>query len=421
MCLQENPSAEPELMQSQKDSKALAVRIHKTLAAGVIENLMQVLLQGRYADKVLAFQFKAQKKWGARDRAWVADQTYGLLRYLRRYSHYLEAPPATASDFWVLLAMHLHRQGVPLPAWSEVGHAGPYLQKMEQAGEEPRAVRESVPDWLDALAYGQMGAQWEPTLRALNVQAPVVLRTNILKTTRTKLIAALQGEGIVAQPLGDHALVLDHRTNVWKTKAFQSGWFEMQDYNSQQVASYLEVEPGMRIVDACAGAGGKTLQLAMLSQGKGQIIAMDPEERKLEILRQRARRAGVTNIDTRPISSAKTIKRLHGTADRLLLDVPCSGLGVLRRNPDARWKLTEEEVQKLMDIQHDILSRYADILKPGGLLVYATCSILPAENENQVSRFLNENTRYQLVRQQTLLPQHTGFDGFFMAQLRRLS
>ncbi len=194
-------------MHSQKDSKALAVRIHKTLAAGVIENLMQVLLQGRYADKVLAFQFKAQKKWGARDRAWVADQTYGLLRYLRRYSHYLEAPPATASDFWVLLAMHLHRQGVPLPAWSEVGHAGPYLQKMEQAGEEPRAVRESVPDWLDALAYGQMGAQWEPTLRALNVQAPVVLRTNILKTTRTKLIAALQGEGIVAQPLGDHALV----------------------------------------------------------------------------------------------------------------------------------------------------------------------------------------------------------------------
>lgn len=408
-------------MALKRESYAPATRIHKTLAAGVVENLMQVLLQGRYADKVLAFQFKAQKKWGARDRAWVADQTYALLRYLRRYTHYMEAPLATAADFWVVLAMHLHRQGFSVPAWSEVGHAGPYIQKMEEATTlESRAIRESVPDWLDAIGYAQLGNQWEPTLQALNVQAPVVLRTNTLKTTRAKLIAALHAEGIPAQALGEHALVLDQRANVWKTKAFQSGWFEMQDYNSQQVAAYLEVQPGMRVVDACAGAGGKTLQLAMLSHGKGQIIAMDPEERKLEILRQRARRAGANNIETRPISSAKTVKRLHDTADRLLLDVPCSGLGVLRRNPDARWKLSEEEVLRLQGIQQDILSRYAAMVKPGGFMVYATCSILPAENEKQVERFLREHPQYQLVKQQTLLPQHTGFDGFFMAQIRRI-
>ena len=172
----------------------------------------------------------------------------------------------------------------------------------------------------------------------------------------------------------------------------------------------------LRVIDACAGAGGKTLHLASLMENKGTIIAMDTEAWKLEELRKRAKRNGIHNIDTRVIEG-KTIKRLKESADAVLLDVPCSGLGVLKRNPDAKWKLNLKFIEELKEIQYNILTKYSSMVKPGGKLVYATCSILPSENELQVNKFLKENPNFKLVREHNTDPITEECDGFYMALL----
>ena len=211
------------------------------------------------------------------------------------------------------------------------------------------------------------------------------------------------------------------KANIFQTSIFRKGWFEMQDYSSQLVAPLLAPLPGMRVVDACAGGGGKTLHLASLMENKGSIIALDTQAWKLDELRLRARRAGAANIETRPIESRKTIKRLYGSADRLLLDVPCSGIGILRRNPDAKWKLQPEQIEKLRATQQEILQAYAPITKPGGRMVYATCSILPSENQGQIEKFLQSDAgkHFKLLEERRILPQDDGFDGFYIALLSR--
>jgi 16S rRNA (cytosine967-C5)-methyltransferase len=215
-------------------------------------------------------------------------------------------------------------------------------------------------------------------------------------------------------------LVLKQRANVFGLKAFKEGLFEVQDASSQRVAPFLQVEPGMRVIDACAGGGGKTLHLAALMQNKGRILALDVHEWKLAELRRRAARAGVDIAEVRAIESSKTIKRLTNDADRVLLDVPCSGLGVLRRNPDAKWKLSEAEIERLVVQQQEILTRYSAMVKPGGKMVYATCSVLPSENENQVRGFLaRHGAAWELEEELKLNPAETGHDGFYAARLTR--
>lgn len=175
----------------------------------------------------------------------------------------------------------------------------------------------------------------------------------------------------------------------------------------------------MRIIDACAGGGGKTLHLAACMKNQGRIVALDTVDWKLSELKKRARRAGAHIIETRVIDSGKTIKRLAATADRVLLDVPCSGLGVLRRNPDTKWKLSPNSIDEVAATQQQILSQYSTMVKPGGYLVYATCSILPQENEQQVKNFLDRNPSFELDAQKNVWPS-AGFDGFYMARIKRL-
>ena len=194
----------------------------------------------------------------------------------------------------------------------------------------------------------------------------------------------------------------------------------MQDASSQRVAEFCRPQSGMRVVDTCAGAGGKTLHLSALMQNKGQIIAMDIFAHKLEELKKRAKRDGVFNVQTR-LAEAKTIKRLAQTADIVLIDATCSGLGVLKRNPDAKWKLTPEKIDQIRQEQAQILSQYSKIAKVGGKVVYATCSILPSENQQQVKHFLisPEAQAFRFVREEIILAHLTGFDGFYMAELVR--
>jgi 16S rRNA (cytosine967-C5)-methyltransferase len=262
-------------------------------------------------------------------------------------------------------------------------------------------------------------------MNALNQTAPVVLRTNTLKIAPFELQKNLAKNGWetlnVDNSPNNFGFYLKKRGNVFSTDAFKKGFFEVQDAGSQQIAPFLRVEAGMRVIDACAGAGGKSLHLATLMQNKGRIIALDIEDYKLEELKRRARRNGVGIIETRLIESSKTIKRLADSADRLLLDVPCSGLGVLRRNPDAKWKLQPEFIQKIRQTQQHILQNYTKMLKKGGYVVYATCSILPEENEQQVELFLKNNPNFKQLDQKILSPADANQDGFFMALLEKES
>lgn len=174
------------------------------------------------------------------------------------------------------------------------------------------------------------------------------------------------------------------------------------------------------MIDACAGAGGKTLHLAALMEGKGQLIAMDTEEWKLEDLKKRARRAGAFNIETRLIDTTKVIKRLHEAADKVLIDAPCSGTGVIRRMPDSKWRDGRERMREILFAQEDILERYAPMAKAGGIVVYSTCSIMPSENEKQIEKFLAKHPEeYRLLEDKHIMPSE-GFDGFYMAKLERL-
>lgn len=319
--------------------------------------------------------------------------------------------------------MPAEEAGAVLPDWVEFQGLDP-VQIRQKAAElrATRKIRESIPDWLDELGEAELGPLWEETLHWLNRPATVVLRTNRLKISRADLQERLRKEGIETNAIGEgEALVLERRQNVFKTTAFRDGLFEVQDFSSQLVAPFLAPQPGMRVIDACAGGGGKTLHLAALMEARGQLIALDTLTWKLNELRLRARRAGATNIDTRSIENRKVIKRLYGSADRLLLDVPCSGLGVLRRNPDSKWKLHPQFIDQLRATQQEILQTYSPMLKPGGQMVYATCSVLPSENEMQVQTFLASEAgkEFTLLKERRILPQDEGYDGFYMALLEK--
>jgi 16S rRNA (cytosine967-C5)-methyltransferase len=274
---------------------------------------------------------------------------------------------------------------------------------------------------MDDLLYKELGKQWNLEAEALNLQAQVIIRANTLKTTKQDLAKALKEKKIDTEPVKGckDGLYLKERQNLFTLPEFQEGLFEVQDASSQLVAEFLQPEPGMRVIDACAGAGGKSLHIAALMQSKGRLISLDTEEWKLEETKKRARRAGVSNLETRLIEGGKTLKKLQDTADRLLLDVPCSGLGVLKRNPDAKWKLSQLFIDHIKEKQQEIITEYCKMVKVGGKMVYATCSILPSENQEQVQKFLAKNANFTLEEERIVLPSESGFDGFYMARMLR--
>ncbi len=406
------------------------MKIHPNVAEAVVDSLLEIFKGGKYADKVIERTLKKHTKWGSRDRRFVAETTYDLVRWWRSYWSMAGLPDEdcgvpgklSAKRAWRLFATYYWRQTGGFPGLRECNdiHPGELRQNL-RAGVAP-AVRVSLPDWLDAQGRAELGKEWIRVIDALNEQADVFLRTNTLRTTADELRAKLAEEGVPSEPVAGQpdTLRLPERRNVFTLKSFRDGLFEVQDAASQRIAPFLEAAPGMRVVDACAGAGGKTLHLAALMKNKGTLIALDVHQWKLDELRRRATRAGADNIQARLIE-ADTIKRLVGTADRVLLDVPCSGTGVLRRNPDTKWKLKPEEFDRLRAGQADLLARYSKMTKPGGKLVYATCSIFPSENEQQVAAFLKANAdHWKLEAELHLRPDREGFDGFYAARLARL-
>lgn len=388
--------------------------------------LKDIFEKNEYADKAIEKVMRANKYWDVKERSFVSEVTYDMVRYWRLIfvSAGVEGK-LTEKNLWEIFGTYLVFDGYELPEsnYFKGMNEKKIISQLEKF-HKIRKIRESVPDWLDELGEKEIGKDWDKIIRSLNQRPATVLRANSLKISPKDLQKVLDEEKITETsliPWSPDAVELKFPRNVFRTEAFHQGLFEVQDASSQMVSEFLNVAPGMRVVDACAGAGGKTLHLAALMKNKGRIIALDVKEKKLAELKKRATRADVRIVETRVIDSSKVVKRMKDTADRLLLDVPCSGLGVLRRNPDSKWKLSPEEIERVKVIQRDILTNFSEMCKEGGKMVYATCSILPSEGEMQVKWFLEQTgNKWELLGEKRYSPDVYFADGFYMALLQKV-
>jgi len=329
------------------------------------------------------------------DRAVVAATVQALVKYDRLLA-FATGSEAAEARFDALFAL----------ARGETQLA-PRIERIENPTER-LAVACSMPDWLVELVRSEVGdAALEATLGRMNEPAPRVARVNTLRTTREACIQSLAEEGVAAHPASRAAsgIVLEGRRSVFRTKAFAGGDLEMQDEASQLVAELCAPPPKTFVIDACAGAGGKTLALAALLAGKGKLLALDTSESKLEELRRRARRAGASNVQALAVDlrDDDAVARLGARASRVLVDAPCTGVGAIRRNPEARWRLSADDLSRLVASQAALLKSAARLVAPHGRLVYATCSFLPSEGEVPIEFFLSERPDFALVTARDVL------------------
>ena len=368
--------------------------------AACAEALAAVFVEGRTLDHAVTALLRERRGWDVKARGAFVTAIHALVRSWR--------------NVWT-------SAGFPDQTFlSPLALTRPRFEKICQLFAGKRIPRRgcNVPDWLDSTGRSELRDLWLQVRAAMDEPADLFLRVNTLRATPEVALAALNATEHGCERAGS-ALRVVGRRDLYGARPYKDGWVEVQDVNSQRVAPFLDVKPGMRVIDACAGAGGKSLHLAALMKNKGRIVSLDIAAWKLEELRRRATRAGADTIETHLISDAKSVKRFRGTADRVLLDVPCSGLGVVRRNPDIKWKLKPEELDRLRALQAGLLRDYSAFVKPGGKLVYATCSVLPSEGEQQIDGFLAENPAWKLEAELRLHTGENGGDGFFMARLKR--
>lgn len=395
------------------------MKLHSNITQSVIVSLKKIFVEGAYADDIVRNLLQSNPKWGSRDRRFIAGTIYTIVRWWRKYEFIADTSLADPTCFEKVVAAYLYdvyRDEIETPLPAEINKES-FEMRSNQA-HSSRSIAASIADWMDVLGEQELGKErWGKELEFLNLEADVFIRVNTIKQNSKEVQQALDKEGIATEAFGalTETLKLTERKPLQRLASYTNGLYEVQDVGSQLIARYVAPSPHTTVVDACAGAGGKTLHLAALMKNKGRIISMDIEAPKLKELEKRALRAGVNIVQTKAIRE-NTIAGLKNTADFLLLDVPCSGIGVLRRNPDDKWKLSTDRIGELVQIQQRILQEYSSMLKPGGVLVYATCSILPSENDKQIDAFLKNHSNFVLEKKQTIYPSEGG-DGYFMARL----
>ncbi len=394
---------------------------HHNLAKAVIEALEEVFNRQKQADKTINSLLKSNKKWGSRDRKFLARVLYDIVRWKRLYEYLAGTDILTREGKWQILGVWAVLNQINLPDWPDFQQIDRdrIFQNFHNINSE--AIRQSIPDWLFQLGKAQLGGRWITELKAMNKEAPLTIRVNTLKIKPEKLIKILENEDVKSflNPEYPEALFIKERKKLTHLKSYRQGLFEIQDISSQLVAPFTGVRPGDTVIDACAGAGGKTLHLATLLQNKGQIMAYDIFPEKIVELKRRAKRNGVKNIKEAAVITPEIIKKNHNKADILLLDAPCSSLGTLRRNPGLKWELNPDKIKKINILQKNILTDYEQMLKPGGYLIYVTCSILPMENQMIVNDFLSTHKNYTFVDDVTVFPSAVKGDGFYMAKLKK--
>jgi len=394
------------------------MKLHRHLCASTLELAKSVLVNHRVLDHELATAFEENPKWGKRDRSFVAETLFETTRWRRVLAFLVDSEETNSliTAQWLLM-------GYELPEWHQYNGlpADEILARQSLIADQPRAIRQSIPDWLDQLGHSELGDLWEPQLAALNEKPSVFLRVNTLLTSVEEAQAWLAEHNVETTTLPDHPHALALPPGKILPKALRlDGRIEIQDPSSQTIAPLLDPQPGERIIDACSGAGGKALHLAALSGNEARVFAMDVDEKKLAALKTRAKRARATAISPKPITET-TPTDFENIADSLIIDSPCSGLGTLKRQPDLKWRLKPAALERVRSIQAQLLVEYPKMLKPGGKLLYATCSILPSENQNQITRLLeNHPGKYKLISQHNLLPSETGHDGFHASLLQKV-
>jgi 16S rRNA (cytosine967-C5)-methyltransferase len=411
----------------------------------------------RPADDVAADFFRRRRYIGAKDRGHIASHVYAVLRHRPALDWWIARHPVDIGPRSRVLAALVLIQG-----WRPEVIAGccdggrfrpPPLSEAEERLADglakhtlrhpamSRAAANDLPEWLEPYLEQVFGERLEREMAALNTAAPIDLRVNLLKADRATARRALATEGILAEPTpwSPIGLRLTERAPLGGRAAFKDGLIEVQDEGSQITSLLVDARPGMRIVDFCAGAGGKTLALAAQMANRGKLVACDVSARRLEGAARRLRHAGVDNVERRVLTSErdKWVKRHAGGFDRVLVDAPCLGTGTWRRNPGDKWRVTLENLAGLIDRQRDILGSAARLVRPGGRLVYATCSLLHEENEAQAEALLAAQPGFSVVpaaqvwhetiggvapggdHYLRLTPARHGTDGFFVAIFER--
>lgn len=399
------------------------MKLHRNIALGIVNGLENTLIECRPAGDVIKKLLKSNPGWGSRDRRTIAQAFYDIIRQ-KRFFHALTGNESEAINPWSLLGCWMVFNEFPLPKW-EVFYKinSKEIKTKAQALVQHRKYKYSIPDWLDQMGFEAFGEDiWEKEIASLNTPADLVIRVNNLVTSVEKLKDVLEKKhNIITRivPGCPHALLFDKKQSLQNTEEYRKGWFEVQDANSQKISPWLEAQSGKYYIDACAGAGGKSLHLADLTKDSARIVALDIYPSKLDELRKRCFRNNIQSVETVNVEDEKTLKSLEPNADGVLIDAPCSGLGVLKRNPDTKWSMTPERLTDIVKTQERILKTYAPLVKKEGKLVYATCSILPIENKLQVDKFLNSQpgSKFELEKDHTYFSHLTGFDGFYCARL----
>ena len=399
------------------------MKLHRNIALGIVSGLEKTLFEKYQAAEVIKRLFKSNLRWGSKDRRTIAQAFYDIIRK-KRLLHALCCSEREEVNPWCLLGCWLVLNDFHIPEWTEFNK----INAQEIRGKalvlvKDRRYKYSIPDWLDQMgveAYGEI--TWEKEIASLNTPANLIVRVNTLVTTVKKLKYLLENKyNIITHLVPDypHALVFEKKKSLMSINEYRKGWFEVQDANSQKISPWLEAEPGKYYIDACAGAGGKSLHLASLTKDSAKIVALDIYSAKLNELRKRCHRNNIQSVRTVNVKDNKILQTLEPDTDGILIDAPCSGLGVLKRNPDAKWNISPERFNEILKTQEKILQTYPPLVKKGGKVVYATCSILPEENKLQVEKFLSSQlgSKFELEKEHTYFSHLTGFDGFYCARL----
>lgn len=415
----------------------------------VLEILVLHDAEKKPLDQVCHTYFKTRRYIGSKDRQAIAAYVYNIMRHRAScdwwglkwgMSPLLMSPVDAArvrllSYLWIFEKTPRDKIGILFsgekydpPRVSDKERA--LFEKIPEEKTLPPWVAGEFPEWLFPFLKRRFGDTLKEEMQALLSPAPLDLRVNTLKATQEEAFTALTTTGlsVVKTPLSPWGLRCQERANITQTKAFTEGLVEVQDEGSQLIATLMDAEPGQAILDLCAGAGGKTLALAALLQNKGRIVATDTALWRLKRTKERLKRAGAFNVELREISEFhdKWLKRQAGRFDRVLVDAPCSGSGTWRRNPDQKWAITANAIEEITTLQNNLLDTAAALVKPGGILVYATCSLLCEENEDVAEAFLKQHPTFTLSPCGlegepflSLSPLKNQTDGFFAAKFKK--
>jgi 16S rRNA (cytosine967-C5)-methyltransferase len=388
-------------------------RVYRPQFEAVVSLLERVFLKDEYADKILPAFFKEKKQLGSKDRKFIAENFYDIVRFKLKYDALL-ASLKLEQTFENILGLHLLYCNTELPPFKDI-ETLPNSFPSELADKMGFNVSNSFPEWMGE----KLGANYsEEQLTILNSPTDVFIRVNTILIEPLKLYKLLSDEGFVLEGVAssEKTFLVQNPKQLSKSRVYKDGLFEVQDIGSQRIGAFVNPQKEDVILDVCAGAGGKTLQLAADLNNEGQIIASDIEEWKLENLNFRVNKAGVKNVE---VSLIENLGQYTQKINKILIDAPCTGIGTIRRKPDLKYKITEASLAEKCKIQAELLQIYSAYLPVNGELIYATCSLFKEENELQIEHFLRNNKSFSLVKQLTVFPELNSGDGFYMAKLKR--